>query len=118
MAAIAGKLADAESMMALRDLMHRLGAGNLRHEGGFDDLCADVRSTYIANSSVAATEQADMILLIGTNPRVESPVFNARIRKAFLDGSSVALIGESEGAWGVWPGPQAWRVRRWTRPWV
>ncbi|KAG2495676.1 hypothetical protein HYH03_006276 [Edaphochlamys debaryana] len=91
--AIAGKLADAESMVALMDLMRFLGVGDLRHEGGFSDMPADVRSTYTANTTVAGIEQADVILLIGTNPRWESPVFNARIRKTFLDGAKVGLVG-------------------------
>src|SRR5512147_3153024 len=47
--AIAGKLADAESMLALKDLANRLGSGNIWHEGGFPDMPADVRSTYVAN---------------------------------------------------------------------
>lgn len=87
--AIAGKLADAESMLALKDLAHRLGSGNIWHEGGFPDMSADVRSTYLANTTVAGLEAADVILLIGTNPRIESPVYNARIRKSWLDGAQV-----------------------------
>ncbi|NNU85499.1 NADH-quinone oxidoreductase subunit G, partial [Geobacillus sp. BMUD] len=39
-------------------------------------------------------DTADMILLIGTNPREEAPVLNARIRKAWAAGAKVALIGE------------------------
>lgn len=87
--AIAGKLADAESMLALKDLANRLGSGNIWHEGGFPDMPADVRSTYLANTTVAGLEAADVILLIGTNPRIESPVYNARIRKSWLDGAQV-----------------------------
>lgn len=93
--AIAGKLADAESMIALKDLANRLGSGSTWHEGGFPELDADVRSTYVANTTVAGLEAADVILLIGTNPRVESPVYNARIRKSWLDGAQVGLIGEA-----------------------
>ncbi|KAF8071212.1 NADH dehydrogenase [ubiquinone] iron-sulfur protein 1 [Scenedesmus sp. PABB004] len=93
--AIAGKLADAESMVALKDLANRLGSGATWHEGGFPELCADVRSTYVANTTIAGLEAADVILLIGTNPRVECPVYNARIRKAWLDGATVGLIGEA-----------------------
>jgi hypothetical protein len=52
-------------------------------------LCADVRSTYVANTTVAGFEKADVVLLVGANPRVEAPVFNARLRKAFLDGTQV-----------------------------
>ncbi len=37
-----------------------------------------MRSTYLANTTVSGIEAADAILLIGTNPRVEAPVFNAR----------------------------------------
>lgn len=92
--AVAGRLADAESMVALMDLLRTLGVGNLVHEGGAPDLCADVRSTYTANTTVAGLEQADMVLLIGTNPRWESPVFNARLRKVFLDGTAIGLVGE------------------------
>ncbi|KIZ05603.1 NADH dehydrogenase (ubiquinone) Fe-Sprotein 1 [Monoraphidium neglectum] len=93
--AIAGKLADAESMVALKDLFNRLGSGNLWHEGGFADLSADLRATYVANTTVAGLEQADVVLLVGTNPRVEAPVYNARLRKAYLDGCRFGLVGEA-----------------------
>ncbi|GMH45116.1 hypothetical protein BSKO_13073 [Bryopsis sp. KO-2023] len=94
MKAIVGNLADAESMIVLKDLMNKLGCNNLVHEGGFEDLTPDIRSSYIANSRIAGVDEADMILLIGTNPRKESPVFNARIRKAVLNGARVGVIGE------------------------
>lgn len=42
----------------------------------------DLRSNYIFNGTIAGIEQADFVLLIGTNPRYEAPVLNARIRKA------------------------------------
>jgi NADH dehydrogenase/NADH:ubiquinone oxidoreductase subunit G len=74
-----------------QDLANRLGSGSTWHEGGFPELDADVRSTYTANTTVAGLEVADVILLIGTNPRVESPVYNARIRKSWLDGAQVRL---------------------------
>lgn len=77
-------------MIALKDLANRLGSGNIWHEGGFPELSADVRSTYIANTTVSGLDEADVILLIGTNPRVESPVYNARIRKSWLDGAQVS----------------------------
>ena len=91
--AIAGKLTDAESMVAMKDLMNRLGSENTVHEGLPKDICPDVRSSYVANSSIAGLDEADLILLIGTNPRVEAPVFNARIRKAHLNGTQIGLIG-------------------------
>jgi hypothetical protein len=61
-----------------QDLANRLGSGDTRVEAGFPDLDADVRSNYLANSTIAGIEEADVILLIGTNPRIEAPVFNAR----------------------------------------
>lgn len=91
---IAGKLADAESMVAMKDLANKLGSGNLKHEC-HPDLPSDVRSAYVANSTIMGLEQADVILLVGANPRVECPVYNARIRKAFLDGAEVAVLGEA-----------------------
>jgi hypothetical protein len=92
---IAGKLADAESMVAAKDLFNRLGSGSLWHEGGFADLSADLRASYVANTTVAGLEGTDVVLLVGTNPRVEAPVYNARLRKAFLDGTRFGLVGEA-----------------------
>ena len=63
---------------APQDLMNRLGCGNLYSDGGFPDHDADVRSNYIMNSSIQGADQADVVLLIGSNPRLEAPVFNAR----------------------------------------
>jgi NADH dehydrogenase (ubiquinone) Fe-S protein 1 len=91
--ASAGKLTDAETIIAAKDLLNKLGSGNTIHEDGFNDFNADVRSGYIANSTIAGVEQADVILLIGSNPRWESPVFNARLRKTWQDGAQVALLG-------------------------
>lgn len=45
----------------------------------------DLRSNYLFNGTIAGIEQADLVLLIGTNPRYEAPVLNARIRKALVD---------------------------------
>lgn len=95
--AIFGKLSDAETMIAGKDLLNRLGSGNYAHEDDLstsEPLSADVRSTYLTNTTVAGFEKADVILLIGSNPRVESPVFNARLRKTWLDGAQIAVLGE------------------------
>lgn len=91
--AISGKLADAESMVALKDLMNRLGSGDLRHESGYDDMDADLRGSYIFNSSLGGVDNADAILLVGTNPRVEGPVLNARIRAQAMYGVPVGVVG-------------------------
>jgi NADH-quinone oxidoreductase subunit G len=93
-AAIAGDQCDAESMVALKDLMAVLGSPNIdcRQDGA--KLDAGPRGGYIFNPGVRSIEQADAILLIGTNPRWESPVLNARIRKRYLHGRcAIASIG-------------------------
>ena len=92
-AAIAGDLADCESMLALKDLMEGLKAPHLdcRQDGG---VIGEVRGSYIFNSTIAGIEDADAILLVGANPRWEAPVLNARIRKRYLMGGvAIAAIG-------------------------
>jgi NADH-quinone oxidoreductase subunit G len=93
--AIAGDLCDAESLLALKDMMTALGSQNLdcRQDGAALD--ATRREFYLFNTSIAGIEEADALLIIGSNPRRESPVLNARIRKRWLRGSlAVGLIGE------------------------
>ena len=92
--AIAGDLCDAESMVALKDLMAALGSGNLdcRQDGAALD--ASRRDFYTFNSSIAGIDQADALLIIGSNPRWEAPLINARIRKRWLASPfPVAAVG-------------------------
>eukprot|EP00898_Chlorokybus_atmophyticus_P005067 jgi/Chlat1/5561/Chrsp369S05353 len=94
MMAVAGKLADAEAIIALKDFMNRLGSGRLACEGDAPDVEADVRSSYLANTGISRMEDADLLLLVGTDPRTEAPVLNARLRKASVYGNlKVAHIG-------------------------
>ncbi|MBC7770795.1 MAG: NADH-quinone oxidoreductase subunit G [Phycisphaerales bacterium] len=93
--AIAGDLACAESMKATRDLFRALGSPNTdcRADGAL--IGGGARQSYLFNSTVAGIDEADAILIIGANPRLESPVLNARIRKAWLRGAEIAYIGEA-----------------------
>jgi NADH-quinone oxidoreductase subunit G len=94
-AAYAGDLCDAESMYALKSLMGNLGAQQL--ECRTDDAQFDVSQKvgYSFNTTIAGIEEADAILLVGTNPRHEATLINTRIRKAYLDHNvAVARIGE------------------------
>jgi NADH-quinone oxidoreductase subunit G len=94
-ATIAGDLADCESMFALKSLMLAIGSPNLdcRQDGAEYDVSA--RGAYIMNSGIAGIEDADAVLLIGTNPRHEGTLVNARIRKRWLRGGMrVGLIGD------------------------
>jgi NADH-quinone oxidoreductase subunit G len=94
MAAIAGDTVDAESMYALKRLMGDLGSTNIdcRQDGA--KIGGGPRAGYLFNTTIAGLEQADAILLIGTNPRWEASLVNARIRKRWLQGPvSIGLIG-------------------------
>ncbi len=94
--AIAGDLAAAEEMFALKDLFTRLGSKNIdcRQDGARLDPGLG-RWSYLFNATIEGIEQADAILLVGTNPRIEAPVLNARIRKRWRQGGlTVGLIGE------------------------
>jgi len=93
-AAIAGDLCDAEAMFALRELMRGLGATSLdcRQDGA--RLGGGARAGYLFNTTIAGIERADACLLVGTNPRWEAPLINARLRKRHLRGGfQVAAIG-------------------------
>ena len=95
--AIAGDLAAAEEMFALKDLMRRLGVANLdcRQYGERVDPQLG-RSSYIFNSTVNGIEDADALLIVGSNPRIEAAVLNARILKRWRRGGmKVGLIGEA-----------------------
>jgi NADH-quinone oxidoreductase subunit G len=94
--AIAGDLAGAEEMFALADLLGRLGSFNLdcRQDGAKLDPRLG-RASYLFNSTIEGIEQADAILLVGTNPRLEAAVLNSRIRKRWRQGGlAIGLIGE------------------------
>lgn len=94
MAAIAGDLADCESMMALKDLMTALGSPHVdcRQDGA--QLQAAPRSSYLFNTTISGIDSAGACLLVGTNPRVEAPIINARLRKRYRRGGfPIGLIG-------------------------
>ena len=92
--AIAGDLCDAESMLALKDLMGALGSVNLDCRQKGEKLDPSRRDFYLFNTSIAGIEEADAILLIGSNPRHEAPLLNARIRKRVVAGNiPVGVIG-------------------------
>jgi len=93
--AIAGNQCDAESMFALKSLMARLGSPHLdcRQDGA---KIGGARSGYLFNSTIAGIDDADALLIIGCNPRVEAAVLNARIRRNWLATQMpVAIIGEN-----------------------
>jgi len=93
MAAIAGNQVDAESMFALKLLFNKLGSGNIdcRQDGA---KIGGPRAGYLFNSSIAGIDEADALLIIGSNPRLEAAVMNARIRRNWLaTGLPVGVVG-------------------------
>jgi len=95
-AAIAGGLVDAEALVALKDYLNKLGSESLCTEEIFpmDGAGTDLRSNYLLNTKIQGVEEADLILLVGTNPRFEAPLFNSRIRKSWINNDlTVAMVG-------------------------
>ena len=81
-------------MFALKDLLAKCGSANLAVQGGdaFDAKAG--RASYIFNPTIAGIDQADALLIIGSNPRKEAAVLNARIRKRWRTGQlKVGVIG-------------------------
>jgi NADH-quinone oxidoreductase subunit G len=94
--AIAGDLASVEELFALKGLMDGLGVANLdcRQDGSKLDPKFG-RASYLFNSTVAGIDEADAVMIIGSNPRIEAPVLNARIRKRWLKGDClIGVVGE------------------------
>ncbi len=92
-AALAGDLACVEGMYALKALMLQLGSPHLDCRPAHSVLGGN-RANYIFNSSIAGIEEADALLLVGTNPRHEAAVLNARIRKQWRETQMpIATIG-------------------------
>ena len=92
MASLAGDLASVESLYALRELTAAQGgAVECRTDGAC--LPAGNRSAYVGTARIEDIDGAGSIILVGSDPRWESPVLNARIRKAWLNGATINLIG-------------------------
>ena len=91
---IAGDLQDAESMKAARDLFTTLGVKSLDGRQDGVKLGAGPRESWLFNATLAGIEAADAMLLVGTNPRREAALLNARLRKGWLSGKArIGLIG-------------------------
>jgi NADH-quinone oxidoreductase subunit G len=93
-AAIAGDLLDAETMFAAKKLLEGQGSTLLEGRQGGMDYDVSSLSVVAFNSTVVGIETADVILLVGSNPRWEAPLVNTRIRKAVnRGGAQVFVIG-------------------------
>jgi NADH-quinone oxidoreductase subunit G len=89
--AIGGALAGVEELFALKALLGSLGSQNtdMQGRGGLDP--SKGRASYIFNTTIEGIEAADAVMIIGSNPRREAPILNARIRKRSIRGG--LLVG-------------------------
>ncbi|MCY4236837.1 MAG: NADH-quinone oxidoreductase subunit NuoG [Rhodospirillaceae bacterium] len=95
-AAIAGDQADAEAMMALKDLMRAYGSPHTDCRQDSAGVDPAVRASYLFNSTIAGIDAADALLIVGANPRTEATVVNARIRRRWrIGGFRIGVIGEA-----------------------
>ena len=92
--AIAGDLAAVEEMFALKELLVKCGSANLAVQGGDGFDARAGRASYIFNPTIAGIEQADALLIVGSNPRKEATILNTRIRKRWRTGQlKIGVIG-------------------------
>jgi len=94
---LSGNFTDIETLMAAKIFLKGINSDN--YECRIDNVKIDplVRSSYIFNSGIANIEKTDAILLVGTNPRWEASILNARIRKSYIKNNiPIALIGNKK----------------------
>ena len=93
LAGLVGDLAPVEAAFALKQLVEgQGGVVECRTDGA--QLPMDNRAAYVGSARIEDIDTAEAIMLIGSNPRIEAPVLNARIRKAWIQGANVGVIGE------------------------
>lgn len=108
MTAIVGPFVDAETMIAMKDLLNGIGSENVfvHVDSSIDPSCGpsskdlDFRTNYLFNSTIVDLEEGgvDLVLLVGANPRYEASLVNSRIRKCWRNNliEDVAVIGEKD----------------------
>ncbi len=92
-AAVHGDLADSETLYAAKALLASMGSSLLEGRQTGMDYDTSSLAAVNFNTTIAGTETADVILLVGTNLRWEAPLVNTRIRKAIKKGAKVFAIG-------------------------
>ena len=93
-AGLVGDLAPTEAAYALKAMVEGLG-GHVECRTDNAKLPAGNRGAYVGTATIEELDTAEKILLVGTNPAIEMPVLNARIRKAWAQGADVTLVGEA-----------------------
>lgn len=105
---IVGPMVDLETMVAVKDLLNSVNCDNfyVHYDSGIDASCIptqsdlDFRSNYLFNTTIAGLEfeEIDYLLIVGSNPRFEAPLINARIRKAWRNHqlNRICVIGPKD----------------------
>ncbi|MDG2340542.1 MAG: molybdopterin-dependent oxidoreductase, partial [Paracoccaceae bacterium] len=93
-AGLVGDLAPTEAAFALKQLIEIQG-GNVECRVDGSKLPAGNRSGYVGTASIEDIDSAKTIYLIATNPRDEAPVLNARLRRAWINGADIKVIGQA-----------------------
>ena len=93
-AGLVGDLVPVEAAYALKSMVEGLG-GRVECRTDGAKLPAGNRAAYVGTAAIEDIDSARMIMLVGTNPRVEAPVLNARLRKAWTQGATIGLVGEA-----------------------
>ncbi len=116
-AGLVGDLAPVEAAFSLKKMMEALG-GKVESRVDGAALPAGNRAAYVGTAKIEDIDSAQVIILIGTNPRDEAPVLNARIRKAWSRGARVTLVGpRADLTYGVdHAGPGREDLQRLTAP--
>ena len=94
--ALSGKFSDIETLYSAKSFLNSIGSD--LHDSRFDNaqFISGNRNSYLFNSSIQEIDNADAILLVGSNPRWEAAVLNSRIRKAYINNNcKIGLIGPS-----------------------
>ena len=91
--AVSGDLVSLETLYAAKKLVSSLN-GKTECRIGDAYLPVGDRASYVGTTSISEIDSVDEIFLIGTNPRAEAPVLNARIRRAWLRGAQIRFVGE------------------------
>ena len=91
--ALSGDLVSLETIYSIKKLVAAF-EGKTECRLGDSYLPAGDRGAYVGTATIGEIDIADHIILVGTNPRFESPVLNARLRRAWLRGANIKLVGE------------------------
>ena len=93
-AAVVGDLADCESMLILKEFLKSLDGSTLSCGQRGEKFLHDNSALYTFNTTIVGIDRSDLCLLIGTNPKIEAPIINARFRKSYLENKLfIANIG-------------------------